>query len=284
MLTINNLYAMNIHYRYYSLEYFFKEANKNGFKNAEIWLCPQHFYINYSDSEDPEKLLNLSKRYGIKIQCLCPEQNNPKPNNIAARDNLIIKNTLNYFKKVIDVADYIDCRKILVTPGWNYYDEDLSEARKRSVLMLQNICDYAKLKKVDMVLESIWSQSSQIASNLSEIKELKDSVNRQNLKLTVDLGAFAAANEKIKDWFETFGKDIRHCHFVDGNPTGHLPWGKGTRDMLDDLKVFNDYNYDGGLSLEFVNPISFRNPEVEDRNTLEIYQANLKKIKEREED
>lgn len=54
--------------------------------------------------------------------------------------------------------------------------------------------------------------------------------------------------------------------------------------MLDDLKVFNDYNYDGGLSLEFVNPISFRNPEVEDRNTLEIYQANLKKIKEREED
>jgi len=201
MLTTDNLFAMNIHYRYYPLEYFFREAKKNGFKNAEIWLCPQHFFINYCDSEDPEKLVNLSKKYGIKIKCLCPEQNNPKPNNIAAKDSLLIENTFNYFKKVIDVASYIGCNMVLVTPGWNYFDEELSYARRRSTIMLQNICDYAKSKKIDLVLESIRSDSSQIASNIKEISLLRNAVNRDNLKLTIDLGAIAAANESIDDWF-----------------------------------------------------------------------------------
>ena len=43
MLSTKNLYAMNIHYRYYSLEYFFAEASKNGFQNAEIWLVLSTF-------------------------------------------------------------------------------------------------------------------------------------------------------------------------------------------------------------------------------------------------
>jgi len=276
MLSTKNLYAMNIHYRYYSLEYFFAEASKNGFQNAEIWLCPQHFLINYKDSENPRKLVDLAKKYSVNIKCLCPEQNNPKPNNIAARDELLIDNTFNYFKKVIDLANDIGCQKVLVTPGWNYYDEELSEARKRSTLMLQRICDYAKTKGIILVLESIWNHSSQIATNITEIKELKAAVNRKNLKLTIDLGAITAANESIDNWFHTFGKDIEHCHFVDGNPTGHFSWGRGARNMLEDIKVFNKYHYDGGLSFEFVNPVCYRSPQIEDRRTIEIFNSCLK--------
>lgn len=271
---------MNTHYRYYPLEYFFKVAKQNGFKNAEIWLCPQHFFINYNESENPKKLLELSKTYDIKIKCLCPEQNNPKPNNIAARDKFLISRTYNYFKRIIDLANYIGCSKVLVTPGWNYYDEELTIARKRSATMLKNICDYAESRRVTLVLESIWKQSSDIAPNIEKIKTLKESINRKNLKLTIDLGAISAANESIKDWFEAFGEDIEHCHFVDGNPTGHLSWGRGNRNMTNDLKHFYKNGYNGGFSLEFVNPVCFRNPSVEDLKTIEIFKKSLSALSE----
>ena len=51
----DQLYAMNIHYRYYDLEYFFRACQKMNLKHAELWLCPQHFYINSMWSESPEK-------------------------------------------------------------------------------------------------------------------------------------------------------------------------------------------------------------------------------------
>lgn len=91
----DQLYAMNIHYRYYDLEYFFRACQKMNLKHAELWLCPQHFYINSMWSESPEKLKGLMKRSGVQISCICPEQNNPKPNNIAARSELLIENTRN---------------------------------------------------------------------------------------------------------------------------------------------------------------------------------------------
>ena len=33
-----------------------------------------------------------------------------------------------------------------------------------------------------------------------------------------------AKEENINDYFEAFGSRIIHCHFVDGNPTGHMAW------------------------------------------------------------
>lgn len=41
----------------------------------------------------------------------------------------------------------------------------------------------------------------------------------------VDTCAMGVANETLEDWFTVFGDDIRHMHFVDGNPYGHLIWG-----------------------------------------------------------
>ena len=274
----DNLCAMNIHYRYYSLEYFFESCQLNGFKNAELWLCPQHFFINYCDSEDPEILVELIKKYDVNIACLTPEQNNPKPNNIAARSKLLINNTRLYFRKVIDLANYLHCPKVLVTPGWAYYDEPIKMATERSILMLQELCDYAKSFNIDLCMESIWKQSSNIAYDIKKVSTLKKKIERDNFKLTVDLGALGDAGESIEDWFIEFGNDIAHCHFVDGTPTGHMPWGMGNRNMANDLQEFYSNNYTGLFSLEYVNPVSYINPSQIDHMTVIKFEKAISKI------
>jgi protein FrlC len=176
----DQLYAMNIHYRYYDLEYFFRACQKMNLKHAELWLCPQHFYINSMWSESPEKLKGLMKRSGVQISCICPEQNNPKPNNIAARSELLIENTRKYFQNVIILASELGCDKILVTPGWNYHDEEVDEARKRSIRMLQSLCDIADPYGISLAMESIWDHSSDIANTKEKVKLIKDGVDREN--------------------------------------------------------------------------------------------------------
>lgn len=142
-MDVQSLYPMNISFRYFGLEKFFESCAKTGLHNAEIWLCPQHFLINGQFSEDPSKLKALMREYGVQIKCLCGEQNNPKPNNMAARGELLVGNTRSYFRRVIDLAEAIGCPKVLVTPGWNYFDEKVDEARVRSIDMLRELSVYA---------------------------------------------------------------------------------------------------------------------------------------------
>lgn len=278
----DQLYAMNIHYRYYDLEYFFRACQKMNLKHAELWLCPQHFYINSMWSESPEKLKGLMKRSGVQISCICPEQNNPKPNNIAARSELLIENTRKYFQNVIILASELGCDRILVTPGWNYHDEEVDEARKRSIRMLQSLCDIADPYGISLAMESIWDHSSDIANTKEKVKLIKDGVDRENFKLTVDLGALGAVSESIEEWFALFGEDIIHCHFTDGKPagcpTGHMPWGLGERNMLEVLKAFEANEYRGGFSMEYVDARSFRNPEKWDRQTVEQFESCLERM------
>ncbi|MFM2488559.1 sugar phosphate isomerase/epimerase family protein [Enterococcus avium] len=180
-----------------------------------------------------------------------------------------------YFEKVIDLASIVESKLVLITPGWNYYDETPEEARSRSVRMLRELCEYAETKGVTLALESIWNKSSLIGDTISKINEIKERVNMNNLKLAIDLGAINSAGESVNEWFDSFGEDIVHCHFVDGTPVGHMPWGLGNLDMKEILQTFSENGYEGGFSMEYVDSRSFINPGKWDSNTKELFLKNI---------
>ena len=80
--------GMNNHYRFYQLETFFSKLASNGIHNVELWTGPMHFYVDYNTHDEVSKLIDLEKKYNIKIIGICPEQTNPKPNNIATKKNI----------------------------------------------------------------------------------------------------------------------------------------------------------------------------------------------------
>lgn len=270
------LAAMNCHHRFYELEDFFASAKKNGYKNVEIWTGPQHFFMDHNGYESVEKLKSLEEKYGIKVIGICPEQTNPKPNNMAAKDTEMQKRVLKYFKNAIDVACEIKANQVVVTSGWAFLSESVEEAYKRSVAMLKQVAEYAQEKNMNLAIEALQPEESLIANTALELKKLIDEVNRPALKVCLDTGAMARAKDTIQTYFDVFGDKVIHAHFVDVDiekDTTHLAWGDGKRNMKEDIKAFADNHYTGILSVECVNGAYFAKPEDADKKSMEVYQA-----------
>ena len=59
----------------------------------------------------------------LKVIGICPEQTNPKPNNMAMKDLDGQVRVYNYFKNAIDVASQIKANHVVVTSGWLIYQK-----------------------------------------------------------------------------------------------------------------------------------------------------------------
>ena len=264
------LSGMNCHYRYYDLEFCFKKLKETGFQKMELWTGPMHFYVDYRTNEDTEKLKLLSEKYGIDIIAICPEQTNPKPNNIAAayrQDDI-----LNYYQRIIDIAEKCKSEKVTVTSGWAYRNENLDQAYERSLEMIRKIARYAALKGIYLVMEALQPEESILVNTSQDLRKYIDQVGESNLKVCIDFGAMARMGETINDYFENCMGLIEHVHFVDGNPTGHLAYTDGDRDIVADLKALRYHGYKGYLSCESVASRYYEKPWIADEKN---YRASL---------
>lgn len=265
------LCGMNNHYRYYNLTCFFQKLKEHGIHYAELWTGPMHFYVDYNKHDDVKLLQELMKRYEVKIIGICPEQTNPKPNNIAS--SIRRQDIYSYYQHMIDIAKEIGCNQVLVTSGWAFYDEDKDHAWKRSVDMMKQICAYAEKQNVRMVMEALQWDESILVNRVEELNRYKQEVGSEQLKICIDFGAMARAGDTLQDYFDTFGKDIVHIHFVDGAPCGHLAWGDGNRDLKEDLLVLKKYHYEGYLSLETAVSRYFQTPWIAEETTLRSFET-----------
>lgn len=268
--SLEQIAGMNCHYRFYTLEDFFCSLQKNGIRHAELWTCASHFMLDHMSWQDTRKLGKDARRYEVQIICLTPEQNNPKPYNLASRNRELKVRTQNYFENAIRVAQELDCPLVSVSSGWAFYSEPVEEAWKRSVDMLHHLAEFALTRGVTLAMETLLKRETRLVRTLEEQRRMLHEVDSKGLKVNLDTGSIAAAGEKIEQYFEVFGKDIVHCHFVDGTPTGHLAWGEGNLNPEELLETFCKNNYQGYYSLELLSSDYYEQPYEADRRSIEV--------------
>ena len=78
------------------------------------------------------------------------------------------------------------------------------------------------------------------------------------------------AGETLEDWFETFGTDLVHMHFLDGDPYLHNVWGDGNTSLEQQLETINRYHFDGYLVQEIADEKYFCNPYYADVKNMRI--------------
>ena len=266
------LAVMNISHRYFDLEEFFSSASASGYTCCELWTGAMHLYVDCHGYDSLERVRELSQRYGVRIVGLCPEQNNPKPWNVAVRGEAGQKRILSYFKNVIDVAVELGVPQILVTSGWAYLDEPAEDAWARSVAMLRSVCDYADTRGIRVALEALQPSESVLVNTAQDVARILEAVDRPNLKACIDFGAMEVAGDTIDGYFEVLGDKIVHTHFVDvGGGTTHLAWGDGERDMRADLEALMRHGYTGYVSAETCDGRYYQDPSKATTQVIEMY-------------
>jgi len=261
---------MNIHYLFYSLEYFLDAQANAGIKTIELWPGTPHFFLSYLEYSDCRRVKKLLDERGLTVKIITPE-NCTYQYQFAAQEREQWEKSLGYFKKALDAGEELGVEIMAINSGWGYWNEEREEAWKRSREMLSALAEYAKTKNIRLAMESLRPQESNLATTVQDVKRMLDEVNHPNLKAMIDTTAMGVAGETIDQWFSVLGEDIIHMHFIDGNPYGHLIWGDGNHNLEEFLEAVNRHGYTGYFGQEITEFDYFQNPEKADKRNMQAY-------------
>ena len=275
LINREQLAGMNIHYLFYSLEYFLDAQKEAGFKTIELWPGTPHFFLSYIEYSDCKHVRKLLDERDLTVKVITPE-NCTYQYQFAAQEKEQFEKSMAYFKKALDAGEELGVETMAINSGWGYWNEDREEAWKRSREMISKLADEAGRLGICLAMESLRPQESQLVVTLKDAKRMYDEVNSPNLKILIDTTAMSVQGETIDDWFDVFGDEVIHTHFIDSNPYGHLAWGFGNRSLQEYLEALNRHNYQGCLGQELTEFDYYENPGEIDRKNMAAFEPFIR--------
>lgn len=265
---------MNHIFRFYQLEDYLRAAAESGYESIDLWTCGAHYLVDSEGYEDTKNLRKMLRDYGLHAVSMTPEQSCPKPFHMAAKRTELRKKTKNYFQHAIQAASELDCTRLLITSGWQFFSEDRKEAWKRSEEMIGELCRFAEHYGVYLTMETLSRRSTRLCNTKEDIKRMMEAVNSRQFAVTADIHTIHNAGESLQEWFDTFKERLNLVHFMDyrENVFAHLKWGDGTCDLEGTLKILSRNGYRGPLVLEYTDSAYFEHPA-------EVYKDTMNKLK-----
>lgn len=142
LINREQIAGMNIHYLFYSLDYFLDKQAELGFKTIELWGGAPHFYLDSMGYQDAKEVRKKIESRGLQVKVFTPE-NVMYQYQMAAQTPELFEKSFQYFKNGLQVASELGCKIMQTNSGWGYWDEDREEAWKRSREMISKLADEA---------------------------------------------------------------------------------------------------------------------------------------------
>ena len=147
LINREQLAGMNIHYLFYSLEYFLDAQKEAGFKTIELWPGTPHFFLSYIEYSDCKHVRKLLDERDLTVKVITPEKLYIPISVRCTGKKSSLQKSMAYFKKALDAGEELGVETMAINSGWGYWNEDREEAWKRSREMLSVLAEYAKTKK-----------------------------------------------------------------------------------------------------------------------------------------
>lgn len=274
LLKRSQIAGMNQHYRKYSLDYFLDSQEKAGIEGIEFWCGAPHFWIDSDHFDHCRPVRTKAADRGIRIVSVtipsfaCQYQ-------YASPDRYGWERSYGYFANGVRVASELGCTLMTVNSGYELFSENRMDAWNRSREMLARLGELAGQEGITLALESLRDDESGLVNDLESAKRMYLEVGHPSLKLMVDTIASGAAGESLDDWFNAFGRDLVHLHFLDGDPYVHNIWGDGNYPLEEMLKTLQARGYDGYLVQEVADEKYFDDPAAADLANMQVLERFL---------
>ncbi len=269
LLCREQIVGMNQHYQRYSLDYFMDAQQRIGIHNIELWCGAQHFWLDDQRYADVRVLQKKLRLHGLQVVSLtCPSFRYAYQ--YAPFSSQVREACLGYFCKGLAVAEELGCRIMTVNSGWGCAGRSREYAWKASRDLLCTLAEEAERRGVTLALESLRRDESNLVYGLEQARQMVSEVCHPALKVMVDTIAMGAAGETLEQWFQAFGPDLIHMHFLDGAPYVHQIWGDGSYPLEEMLHCLRDHGYHGYLVQEIADERYFDNPAAADEQNYRV--------------
>ena len=122
-LNERQILTSNYPYYKYSLDYALDSLERIGNENIEFYGCFPHFHLDDVGYQDVRRLKRKLKNHHLYTVCFTPEQC-LYPVNIAAKDPVARKRSLQVFEKSILYGSELGARYVVVLSGYGTLDEE----------------------------------------------------------------------------------------------------------------------------------------------------------------
>ena len=269
-MKLEQISVGNYTYMYYSYRYFLESMKRLEVNTVELWGATPHFNIGDDNLTNARGLHKTLKAYGMAVSCVTPEQV-MYPINIGASSKEERVRSIEFFRRYIDVANELECPRMLVTSGRHSIDESSEDCFRYSVDSLMDIGNYARMRGVRIAHETLTREGYDLSVRAADIKRTLEAVGNPFVRGMIDVDESARFGESPKDFVAAIGVDnIEHVHFVDGMPGGHLAMGDGVLPMRRYLEELDAAGYTGYISLEVMNDRYYRDPEPAIRQSFDF--------------
>lgn len=248
-LSFSQIAGMNMHYSRYSFGYFLDSLQQLGLTQYELWAGAPHFCYPVSAGAPAKEIADESKRRGLKIVCVTPEQC-IYPYNIASAQKEFRQASIDYFCGWIYKTAEMGVKYMLCGPGWGLLDQPLDEAWKLSVDALSQMTRLAQKVGVTLAFEILLPNESNLVNNLETTVRMMQEIDDPAFRCCIDTVPVCKEGKTLRDYYEKLGSKIVHIHLNDGTPTGHMTWGDGNQPLAEHLQTLDEYGYDGAITLE----------------------------------
>ena len=253
-LDPRQLCAMNFHYFRHAFDRYLDDVVASGLRQIELWAAAPHFHLGDETLASGRRLAGAVRARGLEIVCFTPEQC-LYPVNLAAREEAMRERSLRMFLDSLDLAVEMGIPALLVTPGWGYVGESVSEAWAYSRDGLAILARRAERLGLVLLLEPLTPTESNLINTAQDLRRMIDDIGSPQIHAILDTVAMAVAGDTVADYVRLFGTKLSHVHLIDGDLDGsHLAWGDGSLSLEPMLRDLQAGGYTGALSLEFTSP------------------------------
>lgn len=241
-------------YQRMELEDIFRDARDYGYDYIELWGGRPHGYPPDLKSGQLKEIRKLIKEYDMPVEIYTPELN-AYPYNFILGDRIMREEALNHLKLSMDMGRELGAHYTVISAGHAGYRTCKEEIWSRLSYAVKELSLYAKSIDHCILIENLTPQESNVCTTAEELKKIVDQIGSPYFKCMLDLVPPFIQGEKILDYFNLLGDDIRHLHVVDsdGLTESHLIPGEGLMPFKKILKEVKDFGYRGRATIELVS-------------------------------
>jgi sugar phosphate isomerase/epimerase len=214
-----------------------------GFATWELILEGQHVLKDYS------KVRDLAGSYNLEISIHAPFSDL----NIASLNERIRQESLAQVFEAIKVGDFLNAKLVNIHPGrlsplGLFFKE---KAWETNIQSLKEIVDFAGGYEIQICLENTPNYFGVFCCEIEEIKRVLEQVERDSLKLTLDIG-HANTCGKVGEFIKELKGGIFHVHVHDndGKDDLHAEVGTGNINFVRIFRMLRKIGYENCVIVE----------------------------------